>query len=157
MNPLTHSCLLEEVLLPSAFEDSLAATRRAARRRRVRRRAVRSGTVLCLLVVAGWFVFQRVEIIPPVTVASTPDTATVALAPAPTFVLITTTPATVSAVVRTAAAPAAVIVSSRDMTSVTPRASEDELFALAGPRPAALHRLSDGSARWMWLDEKRSF
>ena len=57
----------------------------------------------------------------------------------------------------TAAAPAALIVCTRDTAGPTPRANEDELFALAGSRPAALHRLPDGSERWIWLDEKRPF
>jgi len=155
MNHSTRSGLLEDVLAPPSLAESLAATRRAARCRRMQRRALPAASLICTVFAGGWLLFQRVGVI------SQPSSVAVALAPAPApapaFVVVRTAPQADEVVVRTDLRNASCIVSTYNATRSTPRASEDDLFALAGPRPAALHRLPDGSARWMWLDEKRRF
>lgn len=162
MTPSTRHRLLEDTLHPDALAESLAATRRSARHRRIFRRTARTGAVAMGLGAAAWLGFIRprpsavvdrpTDLVSPSIAQSRPPHRLVTTEATAGPLRVRTTPSSTVSPPPPRATPGVLIVSTRSHPSVVPRATEDDLFAAAGPRPAALHRLPDGTAKWVWLD-----
>lgn len=153
MKPSQYDLLLDAALPAPSFEDSLAATRRAARQRRTRRRLARGSIALLLLLAPlGWLAVPHHPTRPAgQSVMSQP------VAP-PAFIRVTSRPSV--ALVQSRPDQHSLILTRRKAevvvtTTRTPRITTEELFALAGQRPMALHYLPNGQARWLFLDGLR--
>jgi hypothetical protein len=153
MTPVTRMNLLDETVLPQTLSESLTATRAAARRRRILRRTSRLGAVAALLAAsAGILLRQPAQTDAVARPAPTPLThpGFIAIATRPDPTAVTTAQSSPSVVVVETANSGVTVVS----TQLPPvPASEADLFAAAGSRPAALQRHHDGTSSWMWLDQ----
>lgn len=162
----TDDSLVEDVLTDDprarqALAATLVATRQAAARRRLRKRLTRAAGTLVLLAglaVAATRWHRPRATAPPLARARPPVSQPTA---ATAFVAVTTRPDWAPPTVTTRPSPAAVlttsaesvtIVSTRTTTAPFSLATEADLFAAAGARPAALRRHRDGTGHWVWLD-----
>ena len=154
MTPANRSDLLLDTLETPALAESLAATRAAARRRRIARRTGRLGA-LALVLATGAAVLLRHP-------AREQSVATLAPPPVarPGFITLTTQPDMSPASPRLSSPPALVVTTSTSGISIVSTrsapepATESDLFAAAGSRPAALQRHPDGTSTWIWLDRR---
>ncbi len=141
--------LLAEVLGDAAPGDFRAAlrgeTRRLAQRRRVVRRAQHAGAV-AVAACAIAFVYWNLPALPP---------------PAPAYVLtrsepleaasrVTTQPFAVSQIVTTT--PTVAVIRTAPKTGIVRLIDDEELLALASPRPAALVRVGPGEQELVFAD-----
>lgn len=151
MKPSPSDLLLDAALPSAAFAASLAATRQAARHRRFRRRLVRASVVpVGLLALLWWYLTPSSSLPPPVQAVVQRAKSDTVVQHA--FVRVVSQPSI--STVKTQPAPYLVVQTTRKVdhvatTVVTPRITTEELFALAGPRPMALHYLPNGEARWL--------
>ncbi len=174
MSRSNHHLLIEDTLHPDGFADSLATLRRAARRRRIARRTTRAAAALALAAIAALILIRSPrsddfagpaaqDTPAPTPAPPAPHAPPAAPATPAACLVVTTKPAAPGLLIQSAKAhdivvrttPGVQSVSSRQSPAPLPRATEDDLFAAAGSRPAALHRLPDGKARWLWLDQEQ--
>jgi len=155
MTPVTRIDLLDESLASPALVESLAATRAAARRRRIWRRSSRLGALAAVLATTLAILIRHPT--RPESVARAKQAAVAN----PSFLAIATRPDPGPGTPAVSSPPVVVVATSKVgvmmvSTRLAPApASEADLFAAAGPRPAALQRHPDGTSSWMWLDEGR--
>ena len=142
---------------PAALEASLAAALGGARRRRARRGAGRAVAAAVLILSAGAAVMTWPGAETPGPTARTEGAGKPEAAPR-AFTLVKSSSAGVVTVVTSAAAPrwsvpekqTAMVVRTADAPPAA-RATDEELLAAAGDRPAALCRFPDGGARLVLL------
>jgi hypothetical protein len=167
-HPGNDDCLVDDVLTEdprarNALAATLITTRQAAAGRRRRRRLTRAAGTLVLL--AGLAVaatrWHRSRATSPALAASRP--ASSPSSPSSAFVSVTTRKDWAPRTVATTPPPAGDLKTSTDSVVVisTPAATppfspatEADLFAAAGSRPAALRRHRDGTGHWVWLDQQ---
>ncbi|MFN0125956.1 MAG: hypothetical protein ACKV19_04635 [Verrucomicrobiales bacterium] len=159
---LVEDVLIDEPLMRQALAASLLATRQAAAQRRLRKRLTQAAGMLvllaCLAVAASGWHWPRVT---PPPLAHQQPPAAVPSSPVAAFVSVTTRPEWAPSTVATTPLPTGLlttstesvtIVSTRATTTPYSLATEADLFAAAGSRPAALRRHPDGTGHWVWLD-----
>ena len=153
-NPADKERLLDDVLseaVPADFREALLGeTLRLARRRRRFRQARRAVSAVAVLAALTALVWQ-----------SLPQRGVVPQAAGKSYVVVRTQPLPVSALVMTQPLSARQLVASVETAGVVETTAgsgnyreinDDELLALASPRPAALVRLGPGSEQLVFAD-----